>query len=270
MTAMPLPRPAVDSLVQPESAPTASLRHLTAARIGVGRAGGSLPTRELLSFGHDHALARDAVQAVFDTARMKAELDANKIPALVLESAAPDRAVFLRRPDLGRRLSEQSAKTLRGLRTSPPPDLVIVVSDGLSALAAEQQAGPLLSALLPPLAAAQWAVAPIILVHRARVALMDEVGAALGARLALILLGERPGLGTPDSLGAYLEFGPRAGLTNAERNCISNIRPAGLPPAEAAGRIFGLLAAARRTQSSGITLKEEDAAPLPAPAKALI
>jgi ethanolamine ammonia-lyase small subunit len=253
-------RDASSSPVHRDATPTAHLRRFTAARIGLGRTGGSLPTRELLSFAHDHALARDAVHAPFAVERLAADLETLGVSTLSLHSAAPDRATFLRRPDLGRRLSEASAHTLANLPASTAPDLVILVSDGLSALAAGRQAAPLLAALLPRLSAAQWTLAPLCLVRHARVSLMDEVGAALRARLALILLGERPGLGTPDSLGAYFEFAPRLGLTNADRNCVSNIRPAGLPPAAAGERLFALLTAARQARTSGIALKE-DAAP---------
>lgn len=254
----------------PTASPTAHLRPFTAARIGLGRVGGSLPTREVLSFSYDHALARDAVHAPFDSARLSASLHSLGIAMLSLESAAPDRATYLRRPDLGRRLSPASAAQLSSLSlaTAPVPDLVIIVSDGLSALAAELQAPPFLAALLPLLSAADWRLAPICLVRHARVGLLDEIGTAFRARLALILLGERPGLGTPDSLGAYFEYNPRPGLTNADRNCVSNIRPAGLPPTVAATRLFGLLSAALQVQSSGIALKE-DAATLPANPNAL-
>ncbi len=261
-TATPSSYPAPLS-TSPASAvsPTAHLRAFTAARIGLGRTGGSLPTRELLTFAHDHALARDAVHSPFAAERLALELQALGTPTLLLESAAPDRAAFLRRPDLGRRLSEQSAHTLATLPASaaaPAPDLVIIISDGLSALAAERQAAPLLTALLSKLSAAGWTLAPLCLIRHARVSIMGEVGAACRAQLALILLGERPGLGTPDSLGAYFEYHPRPGLTNAERNCLSNIRPAGLPPLEAADRLFALLTTARRRQVSGIGLKEEE------------
>ncbi|HWA86966.1 MAG TPA: ethanolamine ammonia-lyase subunit EutC [Opitutus sp.] len=245
--------------------PWSRLRRYTNARIALGRAGGSQPTRDQLAFALDHALARDAVHAPFELDRLAAELRAQNSDALTLTSAACDRATFLQRPDLGRRLSPESLSQLSTLSSQLPsaPDLVVIVSDGLSALAAERQAPPLLSALFPHLRAANLALAPVCLVRHARVALMDEVGSVLRARLALILLGERPGLGTPDSLGAYLEFDPRPGRTNADRNCVSNIRPAGLPPAAAAARLAALLVAARDQQRSGIALKDSGESPAP-------
>ena len=232
------------------------LRLHTAARIALGRTGGSLPTREQLAFAADHALARDAVHAAFDADGFAAEMSRLHADPLVLSSAARDGATYLRRPDLGRKLSEESAGRLSALDVIVAPDLVVIVSDGLSALAAQRQAAPLLGALLPRLRAMGFVLAPLCVVRRARVALMDEVGALFRARLALMLLGERPGLGTSDSLGAYLVFGPRAGRTNADRNCVSNIRSAGLPPAAAAEKLFALLTAARAQRLSGVGLKE--------------
>lgn len=233
----------------------APLRRLTAARIALGRVGGSVPTRELLAFNADHAAARDAVHAPFAAEALAGRLRDLGLEVLPLESAAPDRPTYLRRPDLGRRLSEASRAAL-ATRRAEECDLAIVVSDGLSALAAEAQAAPVLAALWPRLQRAGWQLAPLCLVRLGRVAIMDEIGALLRARFALILLGERPGLGTPDSLGAYLEAAPQAGRTDAERNCVSNIRPAGLPPAAAAEKIFALLTAARQLGLSGVRLKE--------------
>lgn len=233
--------------------PWTHLRRHTSARIALGRSGGSLPTRELLAFQADHAAARDAVQLPFDSAGLAAALEPLGWPILELASAAPDRATYLRRPDLGRRLSAESRCALP-TRTAHSPDLLVIVSDGLSALAAHQQVPPLLAALLPRLRAARWKLAPLCLVRHARVALLDELGPALGAQLAVILLGERPGLGTPDSLGAYIEFDPRPGRTDAERNCLSNIRPGGLPPAEAAAALFELLGRALQHSLTGVRL----------------
>ena len=238
------------------------LRRHTAARIALGRSGGSLPTRETLGLAYAQALARDAVRAPFDPHALAAALRPLAPDVLVLESAAPDRAAFLARPDLGRRLSERSAALLAALpRSDPPPTLAIVVSDGLSALAAERQASPLLAELLPLLRAHGFRLAPLVVVRHARVGLLDPVGSALGAEMALILLGERPGLGTPDSLGAYLAYGPGPGRTDADRNCVSNIRPEGLVAREAAARIAGLLAAAREFRLTGPALKEPPSRP---------
>jgi len=249
--------------------PWSRLRRFTAARIALGRTGGSQPTRDQLAFALDHALARDAVQATFDAEALAVELRAQNLAVLTLATAAPDRATFLQRPDLGRQLSVESISQLSTLDSQLQPDLAILVSDGLSALAAHRQAPPLLAALVPRLRATGFTLAPICIVRHARVALMDEVGALLRARLALILLGERPGLGTPDSLGAYFVFDPRPGRTNADRNCLSNIRPAGLPPAAAAEKLAALLSDARAHQRSGIALKESlPPPPLPPPAAA--
>ena len=242
--------------------PWSALRRFTPARIALGRSGGSLPTRELLAFAHDHALARDAVQAPFDAVALATVLAALHDPVLTLASAAPDRAAYLQRPDLGRRLSAGSIAQLSALAPAPC-DLVLLVSDGLSALAAQRQAPLLLAALLPQLRAAGFTLGPLCVVRHARVALQDEAGAILQARQSLLLLGERPGLGTPDSLGAYLTYAPRLGRTDAERNCVSNIRPDGLSPAAAARTITALLVASRQLQLSGTRLKEDNRPGLP-------
>jgi len=238
------------------------LRRFTAARIALGRTGGSLLTPAVLGFAHDHALARDAVHAPFDPGALAIKLRVLHPDVLVLASAAIDRATYLRRPDLGRRLSDESRTQLSA---SPlfPCDLLLLISDGLSALAAQRQASPLLAALLPRLHEADFKLGPLCIVRHARVALQDEVGGLFQARQSLMLLGERPGLGTPDSLGAYLTYGPRPGRSDAERNCVSNIRPDGLSPARAAEKIATLLIASRRLQLSGIPLKEDPTLPSP-------
>ena len=234
------------------------LKKFSAARIALGRAGGSLPTRERLEFQLAHARARDAVWAPFDAAEMAARLAVLAGPPLILASAATDRATYLRRPELGRRLAAASRVVLMELAASRPPggwDLVVVISDGLSARAVAQ-AVPLLESLWPRLAAAGWRLSPLLIVPNARVVLPDEAGGLLGAQLSLILLGERPGLGSPDSLGAYLTFRPAPGKTDAERNCVSNIRPEGLPPGAAAEKLFYLISESRRRQLSGVGLKD--------------
>lgn len=238
------------------------LRRLTPARLALGRSGGSLPTRAVLDFSLDHALAQDAVHVAFDASGLAQTLreQGPQHDILELESAAPDRGTYLQRPDLGRQLSRASREKLKQLVSAgPTPDLAIVVSDGLSALAAQRQVPPLCVALLARLHARSFIVAPICVVRHARVALMDEVGEKLRARLALILLGERPGLGTPDSLGAYFTFGPKPGRTDADRNCIPNIRAEGLSPERAAEKLAALLTIARTRQLSGVGLKEDDA-----------
>jgi ethanolamine ammonia-lyase small subunit len=224
------------------------LRGLTQARVGLGRVGHGVPTAALLDFQLAAARARDAVNAVLDVEALAAALDQ---PATVVASAAPDHATFLQRPDLGRRLNPAD----RALLEPSAWDLAIVIGDGLSARAVAAHAAPVVRALNGRLPG--WSIAPPVIARRARVALGDEIGAALGARLVVVLIGERPGMSAPDSLGAYLTFGPRPGCADAMRNCISNIRPPqGLGHAEAADRIAWLLHEARRRGETGTALKE--------------
>lgn len=235
------------------SDPWSALRQQTAARIALGRAGGSLPTREQLDFRLAHARARDAVLSAFDAPALAARLG-----GIAVKSAATTRAVYLQRPDLGRSLAPASRGMLTEIaQTHSPCDLVIVVSDGLSTLAAETQSAPLLQALVPLLRASGWNLAPTIVAQHGRVALQDEIGEIFRASLSLILLGERPGLGNADSLGAYFTYNPRPGRTDAERNCVSNIREGGLSPAAAAAKLHWLLEQARRLKVGGVRLKDE-------------
>src|SRR6185437_7084165 len=208
--------------------PWSALRSHTSARIALGRAGASLPTAEVLDFAVAHAAARDAVHAALDVDALRADLSSRAIPSVVLSTCAADRQAYLQRPNLGRRLDEASRAALAAMEKPETPDIVFIIADGLSAPAAQRQSAPLLSVLLPMLQKAGSRIAPICIVRQARVAVQDEIGAALGAKLAVILIGERPGLGTAESLGAYLVFDPCAGRTDAQRNCISNIRPGGL------------------------------------------
>lgn len=235
--------------------PWTALRRLTPARIALGRAGASLPTAEVLAFGLAHAQARDAVHVPLDADALEAEAQAAGWPTLRAHSQAADRATYLLRPDLGRRLDAASAERLA---TSPPQgsDIVFVLADGLSATAVQHHALPTLAALRPLLPAV-WKPGPLVIAEQGRVALGDEIGEVLGARLVVLLIGERPGLSSPDSLGAYLTWGPRVGRTDAERNCISNIRPQGLACAEAARRLHWLCAAALRLGYSGVALKDD-------------
>jgi ethanolamine ammonia-lyase small subunit len=239
--------------------PIARLRRFTPARIGLGRAGPALPTREVLAFGLAHARARDAVHAALDVPRLLADLAAAGVsPApAVVRSAAPDRAAYLLRPALGRRLPPGEAERLAGTA-----EIALVVADGLSALAVQRHAAPLVAALRAR-APGRWIPAAVVVALQARVALGDEVGARLGARLVALLVGERPGLGSPDSLGVYLTFAPRPGRTDAERNCVSNVRPAGLSYDEAARRVDWLAAAALARGLTGVHLKDESDAALP-------
>jgi ethanolamine ammonia-lyase small subunit len=241
--------------------PWEPLRANTAARIALGRAGGSLPTQALLDFRLAHALARDAVLAPFDAAALAGELRALGEEVICAQSAAGSLAEFLRRPDLGRKLAEPS-RALLAARPPAPCDLAVIVSNGLSSLAANRQAAPLLAALLPLAHESGWQLAPLIVATHGRVALQDEIGELLGARLSLMLLGERPGLGAPDSLGAYFTYSPRPGRTDADRNCVSNIRAEGLPPVAAARKLHELLSQSLRLSLSGVALKDEAGASL--------
>jgi ethanolamine ammonia-lyase small subunit len=239
--------------------PWIDLRNHTAARIALGRAGGSLPTREVLSFAADHAAARDAVHAALDVDALEADVKRLGLDCIRLASKATgDRALYLQRPDLGRQLDDKSRAVLAGLASpAGSVDLALIVSDGLSAPAAQRQVPPLLETLLPLLRDAGLRLSPVFMVRDARVALQDEIGQLVGAEAALILLGERPGLGTPDSLGAYLVFAPKPGRTDAQRNCVSNIHPRGLSFAAAAGTLHYLVTESLRRRLSGIALKDE-------------
>lgn len=244
------------SLLVPKD-PWEHLAALTPARVALGRAGSGLPTAELLRFELAHARARDAVAETLDVTSLRAELAVAGLPVLHVTSRAADRRTYLQRPDLGRRLDEASARELAaaGSNAAERPDLAVVIADGLSALAVLRHAAPTVAALLPLLQGLR--IAPLVLATQARVALADEVGALLGARLALILLGERPGLSAPDSLGAYLTFAPRVGCLDAQRNCVSNIRAEGLPPDRAAQKLAWLIRESLRRELTGVGLTDE-------------
>jgi ethanolamine ammonia-lyase small subunit len=242
--------------------PWEALRRHTAARIALGRAGGSLPTRELLKFSYDHAEARDAVHSELDLDRLQAELNGIGLPIARVASRVSDRFTYLQRPDLGCRLDDAGRAQLEEISNSRANelDIVLIVADGLSALAAQLHAASVVGPLVEMLMGERYRLGPLVIARFARVALQDEIGHLLNARAALILLGERPGLGTADSLGAYLVFNPRPGNTNADRNCVSNIRPAGLPAAAAADTLHYLITESLRRRISGIALKDERAA----------
>ena len=236
------------------SDPWGALREHTPARVALGRSGVSLPTRELLAFGCAHALARDAVHLPLDAVALCEQLLAHGWPSLHVRSAAPDRATYLLRPDLGRRLDEGSAARLRE-HTTEGCDVQLVVGDGLSSLAVSRHAVPLIEQIRAQ-APATWRFGPVVVAEQARVALGDPVGELLHARLAVVLIGERPGLSSPDSLGLYLTWAPRSGRNDAERNCISNVRPEGLGYAAAARKLLWLCGEALRLQLSGVPLKD--------------
>lgn len=251
--------------------PWEPLRRFTAARIALGHTGISQPTSAQLDFQLAHARARDAVHQALDTASLAQALAAawpGCSPVLQLHSAAADRNVYLQRPDLGRRLDAPSRALLAARRGGDSRyDLALVAADGLSALALAHNAPPFLRALHARLAAEAWTLAPLAIVEQGRVAVGDEVGELLGAQLVVVLIGERPGLSSPDSMGLYLTWAPRVGLTDERRNCISNLRPAGLGAGEAADKLHYLLTQARLRQLSGVGLKE-DTQPGGAPAVA--
>lgn len=246
--------------------PWGQLRQFTDARIALGRTGASLPTQPQLAFQLAHARARDAVHQALDVPQLLQDMVASGLAEpCVLHSEAADRLQYLQRPDLGRRLDAPSRERLKSLPPAPGPgwDIAIVIADGLSSLAVAQNAVPLLVALRR-LLADELSVAPPVVVEQGRVAIGDEVGELLGTRLVLLLIGERPGLSSPDSMGAYLTWAPHVGLTDASRNCVSNIRPAGLPWDEAAAKVHYLVTQMQARQLSGVGLKDESAGAAPA------
>jgi len=245
---------------------------LTAARISLDRTGVSITTRHALEFALAHAQARDAVHSALALPSLLTALQARNLPAIHVRSAAPNRTEYLRRPDLGRTLAPASSAHLA---SEPATDnlqpatssLTIILADGLSALAIERHALPVLDALLKLLKIgepdASWQLTPIVIAEQARVALGDEIGQALHASATVILIGERPGLSSPDSLGAYITWSPRPGRTDAERNCVSNIRHEGLDYHVAAAKIAWYIGEGRRLGLTGVALRESDTALLP-------
>jgi ethanolamine ammonia-lyase small subunit len=244
----------------PPSRSLRDLRDLTPARVGLGRTGAGLPTRALLEFTLDHARARDAVHAAFDVPALIAGLDGLGLPTADVSSCARDRKDYLRRPDLGRKLDRTSQQQLAG-RRAESCKLAIVVGDGLSPAAVNAHAVALVGSLLPRLAAERIDIGCAVVASGARVALGDEIGAMLGARMVVVLIGERPGLSAPDSLGAYLTYAPRPAVTDAERNCVSNIHGSGLGYDEAAFRIAWLIREGLAREITGVALKDESGGP---------
>lgn len=250
-------------MTTPARDPWAHLRQHTTARIALGRTGVSLPTRELLDFSLAHAQARDAIHLPLDTDALCAELQQQGWPTpLRLHSQARDRHEYLLRPDLGRRLDAASVTQL-GTGAAEGPDLVLVLGDGLSALGIQQHGPALLGAIRRALDPA-LRLGPLVVVGQARVAVADEVGERLGAAAVAMVVGERPGLSSPDSLGIYLTRAPRVGCNDAQRNCISNVRPAGQDLDTAARRLVWLLSESRRLGITGVGLKDHSGLPLAA------
>lgn len=259
---MTSPSPTLPALVTPT--PWDTLKNFTDARIALGRVGVSLPTAAHLAFQLAHAQACDAVHLPFDALGMESGLQGLGLPTLRLHSQATDRALYLQRPDLGRRLDAASLKALADWQSQhgdvPDFDVAFVLVDGLSARAIHQNAVPLVTRMLQHLQddnRQSWTVAPLTVVSQGRVAIGDEVGATLRARTVVVLIGERPGLSSPDSMGLYLTWAPQVGTTDAARNCISNVRPAGLSVDAAASTLHTLLSKARLKQLTGIGLKDD-------------
>ncbi len=241
----------------PSGHPLAPLRRYTEARIGLGRFGSGLPTAAHLDFSEAHARARDAVHAVFDEDAIETELEATAgLRSIRVQSQAHDRATYLRRPDLGRKLAAESVAHLKQVVGNTTPDVVIIISEGLSAHAVNTYAAETAIALVAELAKS-CTIAPIVLAAQGRVALSDGIGEAMGAKTAIILIGERPGLSAADSLGAYLTFDPKTGRSDADRNCVSNIRKGGLTVEQAAKKIAGLATRSLSLGYSGTKLKDD-------------
>lgn len=249
-------------MAEPPARSLRDLRDLTPARVGLGRSGASMPTEALLAFTLDHARARDAVHAAFDVAALREGLAALGLATFEVQSRAGNRRNYLRRPDLGRMLDQDSQRQLVDAERTPC-QLAIVVADGLSPAAVDAHAVELVRDLLPRLASDGIKAGCAVIASGARVALGDEAGALFGARMVLMLIGERPGLSSPDSLGAYLTYGPRAGLTDADRNCVSNIHRAGLSYGEAALKIGWLVREGLARQVTGVALKDESGSVTP-------
>jgi ethanolamine ammonia-lyase small subunit len=241
-----------------------ALRRFTDARIGLGRSGSAMPTGEVLKFAMAHARARDAVHTAIDWHPLEDGLRSLGLTSMQIESAAPSRDTYLRRPDLGRSLSASSRQRLSEL---PPQvaDLAIVVGDGLSSTAVSANLIAFMAAFKPYADRNGWLLSPLLLATQSRVALGDEAAEFVGAKAVLVLIGERPGLSSPDSLGAYLTFAPRVGRRDAERNCVSNIRAGGLSYDEAAFKLAWLIGESFRRQLTGVNLKDESNYQLEAP-----
>jgi ethanolamine ammonia-lyase small subunit len=235
--------------------PWGQWRSATPARLALGRAGAGMPTDETLRFGWAHAMARDAIHAALDVDALEATLRQQNWDTLHVRSRAEDRITYLRRPDLGRQLDPADAERL-GDAAKPGCDICLVIGDGLSSLAVARHAAPLLAALRSHLPA-ETRFSPVVIATQARVALADEVGELFGATLSVMLIGERPGLSSPDSLGIYLTHSPKRGRHDAERNCISNVRPEGLPCEAAAFKLAWLMHEAQQRGLTGVGLKDE-------------
>lgn len=237
--------------------PWERLKKHTNARIAMGRAGGSITTKELLKFNYDHARARDAVHIPLNITYIKPALEALAEKVLVISSQAETRDVYLKRPDLGRRLCDSSKECLAREAKGKEYDIAVIVADGLSALAIENNAVPFLDKFIPDARSKGFSIAPLTIIEQGRVASGDEAARLLNSKLAVVLIGERPGLSSPDSMGIYMTFNPEKGTTDERRNCISNIRDEGFPPKAASEKLFYLVTESLRRQISGVDLKDE-------------
>jgi len=235
--------------------PWGDLKQFTRARIALGRVGSSLPTKEVLNFGMSHAMARDAVHLALDVDALEMEIKSLGFDVLKLHSRAPDRASYLLRPDWGRRLNDESARLIKALQQEKI-DVSIVIGDGLSSLAVQKHAVLMLQSIQQTIPS-EWQLGPVVIASQARVALADEVGELMNARMVILLIGERPGLSSPDSLGLYLTYQPKVGCSDADRNCISNVRPEGLSYEAAAKKLMWLANESMRLKVSGVALKDE-------------
>jgi ethanolamine ammonia-lyase small subunit len=234
------------------------LQQFTPARIARGRAGHSIPTQELLKFQADHAQARDAVHSILDVATLKNQFQTNlDLPVVCLRSEVEHRSQYLQRPDLGRTLHQSSRQQLQDL-TATQNDICFVITDGLSAKAIQENAFELVKSLAEKLQKMEWQIAPICLVEQGRVAIADEIGFLLNAEIVMVLIGERPGLTSPNSMGAYITLKPRVGMTDENRNCVSNIRPEGMSVPSASNKIQYLLTEIKTKKISGVNLKDNE------------
>jgi ethanolamine ammonia-lyase small subunit len=248
--------------------PWQQLKTFTRARIAIGRTGSSLPTKEILNFGLSHAMARDAVHLALDIDALENDIQSLGFETIRVHSNAENRATYLLRADYGRRLNEQSISALKNLNTNhskinqkKPIDFLIVVGDGLSSLAVSRHVAPMLTEIKKLCAddasISEWPTSRVVIASQARVAIADEIGETLNAKIVVMLIGERPGLSSPDSLGLYLTYAPKVGLSDADRNCISNVRPEGLQYATAAKKLIWLAKEAMRLKVTGVRLKDE-------------
>jgi len=241
-----------------------NLKQFTDARIAIGRAGCSIPTHELLKFQLAHAEAQDAVHQPLDVEHLVASLNTLALDSLTVHSQAENKQEYLKRPDLGRLLSPASQHGLEVFKASNPQnyDVCIVIGDGLSARAIEENAMPFIQALIQPFAEQQWSLAPIAIATGSRVALGDQIAEIFQARMLVMLIGERPGLSSPDSMGLYYTWEAQSGCLDSQRNCISNIRPAGLSIPIATQRLLALMHNSKRLGLSGVDLKDEHVVPI--------